>query len=536
LELPPSQWERAWGQLRHREVLWALGLCALAAVAICAALGAWDPPLPYRLGQTPSRAVTARVGFLGAKGERYEAGAVLAEVGQPISGAQLRLLKLEHAAVVAGRTFPQRLVRATATVALVLVLTALAALYLYHRHRPRRLPVKELATVLVLSVLTVTVARWAALDPWRAEVVPLLAFAQVVAIVYCQETALVLTTVLTVLVVMGLGQGMGALVLLAGAAAVAVLQLNRIRSRSKLIYVGLATGLTAAALCMVTALAADQQPSWALAGRAGWLAGCALGTGFLLTGLLPFVERYFGILTDVSLLELGDVSHPLLQELVRRAPSTYNHSITVAAIAEAAADAIGARGLLVRVGAYFHDIGKMLKPEYFIENQPLDENRHASLIPAMSTLVIIAHIKDGADLARKHKLPQAIIDFIEQHHGTTLVEYFYGRAHEMRHNDPNGGPVDENSYRYPGPRPQTKEAAVLMLADAAESACRSLIDPAPSRIESLVRDVARRKLTDGQFDETNLTLRELRTIEDSVIKSLVANYHGRVKYPGQRTA
>ena len=205
-------------------------------------------------------------------------------------------------------------------------------------------------------------------------------------------------------------------------------------------------------------------------------------------------------------------------------------------IAEAAADAIGARGLLCRVGAYYHDIGKMLKPGYFIENQPRDQNRHESLVPAMSTLVIIAHIKDGADLARQHNLPQPIIDFIEQHHGTTLVEYFFERAHEQQQHDPNGGEVDESLYRYPGPKPQTRESGVLMLADAAESASRSLVDPAPARIESLVRDVAERKLDDGQFDESGLTLRELRTIEDSMIKSLIANYHGRVKYPEQKTA
>jgi putative nucleotidyltransferase with HDIG domain len=224
-----------------------------------------------------------------------------------------------------------------------------------------------------------------------------------------------------------------------------------------------------------------------------------------------------------------------LQELVRRAPSTYNHSITAGSIAEAAAEAIGARGLLVRVGAYFHDIGKMLKPGYFIENQPPEENRHGSLLPAMSSLVIIAHIKDGADLARQHGLPDPIVDLIEQHHGTTLVEYFYGRATERSLLDPNGGEVDEGAFRYPGPRPQTKEAAVLMLADAAESACRSLVEPGPARIESLVREIAERKLDDGQFDESNLTLRELRTIEDSIIKSLIANYHGRVKYPEQKT-
>ena len=221
-----------------------------------------------------------------------------------------------------------------------------------------------------------------------------------------------------------------------------------------------------------------------------------------------------------------------MQELVRRAPSTYNHSITVGSIAEAAAESIDARGLLVRVGAYFHDIGKMLKPDYFVENQQgPDENRHEALLPAMSTLVIIAHIKDGADLARQYRLPQPIIDLIAQHHGTTRVEFFYGRATEQQQADPNGGEVDERMYRYPGPKPQTKEAAVLMLADAVESASRSLVDPAPARIESLVRELAEQRLHGGQFDESGLTLRELRTIEKSMVMSLTSIYHGRIKYP-----
>jgi hypothetical protein len=261
-----------------------------------------------------------------------------------------------------------------------------------------------------------------------------------------------------------------------------------------------------------------------------------LASGFLMTGLLPFIEKLFGVLTDLSLLELGDIAHPLLQELIRRAPATYNHSITVGSIAEAAAESIGARGLLVRVGAYFHDIGKMLKPAYFIENQARDHNLHQSLMPAMSTLVIIAHIKDGADLGRQRRLPQPIIDMIEQHHGTTLVEFFFGRANEQKGLDPNGGEVDEASYRYPGPKPQTKEAGVLMLADAVEGASRTLVDPTPARIESLVREMAERRLHDGQFDESGLTLRELRTIERALVKALTALYHGRIKYPEQRTA
>ncbi len=221
---------------------------------------------------------------------------------------------------------------------------------------------------------------------------------------------------------------------------------------------------------------------------------------------------------------------------MRRAPGTYNHSINVASLAEPAAESIGARGLLVRVGAYFHDIGKMLKPAYFVENQVAGANRHESLLPAMSTLIIIAHIKDGADLARQHHLPEPIIDFIEQHHGTTLVEYFFRRASEQREADPEASDVEESAFRYPGPKPQTREAAVLMLSDAVESASRVLVEPTPSRIESLVEEITMKRLMDGQFDECEITLQELRSVQDSLIKSLIAIYHGRVKYPEQRTA
>jgi putative nucleotidyltransferase with HDIG domain len=192
--------------------------------------------------------------------------------------------------------------------------------------------------------------------------------------------------------------------------------------------------------------------------------------------------------------------------------------------------------LLVRVGAYFHDIGKMLKPGYFAENQGQGDNRHRSLVPAMSTLVIIAHVKDGADLARQNKIPEPIIDFIQQHHGTTLVEYFYRQASESKKADPHSAEVDESSFRYPGPKPQTKEAGILMLADAVESASRVLVEPTPARIENLVEDISRKRLLDGQFDECGLTLEEVRKIGDSLVKSLTAVYHGRVKYPGQETA
>jgi len=263
---------------------------------------------------------------------------------------------------------------------------------------------------------------------------------------------------------------------------------------------------------------------------------CVLLAGFLMTGLLPFIERLFDVQTDISLLELGDAAHPLLQKLSQHAPGTYNHSISVAALAETAAEAIGANGLLTRVGGYFHDIGKILKPAYFVENQREKANQHESLMPAMSTLVIIAHVKDGNDLARQHRLPKSIVDFIEQHHGTTLVEYFYRQAEKRRDEDPNGGEVDETSYRYPGPKPQNRETAVMMLADAAEGACRTLVEPTPARIDSLVHEMAMKRLLDGQFEECGLTLKELNTVEESLAKSLAAVYHGRIKYPDQQTA
>jgi hypothetical protein len=445
------------------------------------------------------------------------------------------VLRAEYDAVMARRHWSEQACRAAAVLAFILTLFALCSLYLQNRERRLLASLGRITSFYLLGLLTAMLSLWASGDAWRAELVPLLLFAQTMAIAYSRELALLLSAVASLILMLGISHSINGLMLMVGASAAAVLQLGRIRSRSKLIYVGLSTSGLVFLLAVGLDILDNQSAGWSLFSYAGRNAACALVAGFIMTGLLPFVERTFHVLTDISLLELGDVAHPLLQELVRRAPSTYNHSITVGSIAEAAAEAIGARGLLVRVGAYFHDIGKMLKPGYFIENQSPQENRHEALVPAMSSLVIIAHIKDGADLARQHGLPEPIVDLVEQHHGTTLVEYFFDRATERSQRDPNGSEVDESTFRYPGPRPQTKEAAVLMLADAAESACRSLVDPGPARIESLVREIAERKLDDGQFDESNLTLRELRAIEDSMIKSLIANYHSRVKYPEQKT-
>jgi putative nucleotidyltransferase with HDIG domain len=466
---------------------------------------------------------------------RYAAGDVLAEAGEPVGDEALGLLRREHDAFVRQEAARQRLARTLGVLGMLAGLFGLAGLHLHLHDRDLLGDLGRVVSLVGLALVAIVLGVLAARDAWRAEVVPLLIFAMTVALSFGQELALLLAAEVSLVIVVGLGRGLPEFVTLTAAATAVIFWVGRIRSRSKLIYVGAWAGVVAMLTQLGAGLLAGRPLDMGLVTEAGRTGLWTLLAGFLMTGLLPFIERSFGVLTDLSLLEVGDAAHPLLQELVRRAPGTYNHSINVASLAEAAAEAIGARGLLVRVGAYFHDVGKMLKPAYFVENQDA-ENRHESLVPAMSTLIIVAHVKEGVELARQYSLPQPIIDLIAEHHGTTLVEYFYRRATERSQADPDAGEVDEQAYRYPGPKPATRESAVLMLADAAESASRSLTEPTPARLAGLVHDIAMKRLLDGQFDECGLTLEELALIEESLVKSLTAVYHGRVKYPDQRTA
>lgn len=246
--------------------------------------------------------------------------------------------------------------------------------------------------------------------------------------------------------------------------------------------------------------------------------------------VLAGIERGFAVTTDITLLELSDTNRPLLKQLSLRAPGTFNHSLQVANLAEAAADAIGAHALETRVGAIYHDIGKMLKPEYYIENQQRGENPHDKLKPSMSAIVIAAHVKDGMQLGRENKLPKRVLDFIATHHGTGLMEYFYRRAMEMA-DDPDS--VAEAEFRYPGPRPQSNEQAIVMLADSVEAASRSLEKPNPRRLKSLIEAIFDARISDGQLDDTELTFSDLAKIRETFHNLLCGIYHIRVKYPDQ---
>ncbi|RMF37887.1 MAG: HDIG domain-containing protein [Planctomycetota bacterium] len=487
----------------------------------------------------------------------YPAVSRLAVAGQPLQrDKELPLLWKEHQAWLEVLSPTETLLHLVAFVGMIAALYLLCGLYIYFQYdRDVLTHLPQLARLLATLLIACWLCRLAAGLPLRGEILPLTVAALTLTIVYGRQMGLLLASCLSLMVTLGLGFNLAEFVTLAAGACSASLLLGRIRTRTRLMFVGVMVGAIVAAthagVQTVMGLLHVVNPmqieggvlvtAWQsllphLLQQSVVLGGLAVVAAALMTGLLPFVERLFDVQTDLRLLELGDASHPLLRQLAQRAPGTYNHSINVAAIAEAAADAIGAHGLLTRVGAYFHDIGKMFKPNYFIENQEQGANCHAALQPAMSTLVIIAHVKDGADLARQHHLPRRIIDFIEQHHGTTLVEYFYRQATKQQEQDPNGEEVSETSFRYPGPKPRSLEAAVLMLADSVESASRALVEPTPSRIQHLVEEIAMKKLLDGQFDECGLTLNQLSIIKQSLVKSLTAIYHGRIKYPNQASA
>lgn len=369
---------------------------------------------------------------------------------------------------------------------------------------------------------------------------PTLLVAILVTIGYDRRSALAFGLLHGLLVCVALRQSVGTLAVMITGIACIVWTLKEIRDRNTLFRmsvftaagVGGATGIVSLIeRPMVDAVVSEVIVDCAIAG------GGALLTGGLTLFVLPAIERAFNVTTGLTLIELRDPKQPLLKELQQRAPGTYNHSLTVASIAEAAAEAIGADSLLTYVGALYHDVGKMNKPEYFVENQAGGPNRHDKLSPAMSLLVVVGHVKDGMELAREYRIPRSLQHFIESHHGTTLVEYFFHRAKQQAL-AAAGGDADEAQmpnefeYRYPGPRPRTREAAILMVCDATESAARAMSDPTPGKLDTLVRAIAEKRLADGQFDDCELTLKDLHAIVESVSRTLAGMYHARVAYPG----
>ncbi|MDX1679842.1 MAG: HDIG domain-containing protein [Akkermansiaceae bacterium] len=347
------------------------------------------------------------------------------------------------------------------------------------------------------------------------------------------------------------GEVLSYLLLSLSAGMLSVMVAHNVRKRVQLLQTGIYVGALIVLICVVigrlditSAFGENAVVNLQELGTGAVSAfGIALLTALLISGFLPIFEGTFHLTTDISWLELSDLNHKLLRRMQLEAPGTFHHSLIVASLAEAAAESIGANAPMCRVCAYFHDVGKLKKPGYFIENQHEGaENPHDQLTPTMSSLIIIAHVKDGIDFAVKHKLNPRIIDVIQEHHGDSLVAYFYRRAQEQKlaemekvdkklENPEDLPKVDEKNFRYPGPRPSTRESAIISLADTIESASRSLRKPTPARIRAMVDELVRAKLEDGQLDNCPLTLKDLSKIRKSFASTLRSMMHTRIDYP-----
>jgi putative nucleotidyltransferase with HDIG domain len=480
------------------------------------------------------------------KGEPY-INPLTTEDGR-LTPAQYQLAKLHRQAYLAFLSSPEaaaeRHARLLQRVGIVVVVALLSiALFIYTRmHRPRLLqsPSRTLAFgVLMLGMLLVSRLldlKWPQIPP--LVLAPVLTAGSVLAIVYPRRFALGVMCIAAMLVTAILRSDFAFLFTLLVGLAITVCLLEEVRTRTKIISSGV---LTAMGVAIATAAGAliERQALDFVGWHAAAAAGSALLAAFFVSGALPFIERVFRFATALTLLEWRDSRNPLLQLLAREAPGTYNHSLVLANLTESACEVIGANGLLAQVGALYHDIGKAHKADYFTENQEGRASRHENLAPTMSLLIILAHVKDGIEMAKEYKLPRVLHHFIEEHHGTTVVRYFHHAASEKQPQIASGRhdrEVPEAEFRYAGPKPSTLESAVLMMADGVEGAARSLPDPTPGRIESVVHQVVMDRLNDGQFDECDITLRQIRLVEDSLVKSLCSIYHGRVAYPKTQKA
>jgi putative nucleotidyltransferase with HDIG domain len=416
---------------------------------------------------------------------------------------------------------------------ILIILFAVVLLYLYLFNRDIYEHIKYLlllGLIIVLTLLLGLAARY-----FSGYLVPVGMGAILITVLFEPRLAVLINIVMAVLIGIVVGGEFNYIVVAITGGLVAIYAVSQLQRRSDLTKAGiyLAAANVAAIIAVILwgngfQFEYDFLRNFSIAILAG------IGNGFfsavLAIGLLPYLESAFGLTTAVTLLELADPGRPLLRKLLMEAPGTYHHSIVVGNLAEAAAEAIGADPLLSRVGAFYHDIGKTKRPYFFVENQFTGDNPHNKITPNLSALIIRSHVKDGLELAREEKMPLPVLDIIQQHHGTTLISFFYQQAVDNLLDKDKMTP-DEKEFRYEGPLPQTKEAAIILLADSVEAAVRSLSRPVAGRIEGMVRRIIKEKLNDGQFDEAPLTLKDLDKIGDTFVHILSGIFHQRIEYP-----
>lgn len=469
---------------------------------------------------------------------RYERGEMLMPADTPITPEDINRLRAEARAYDRHRGRATAALRLIGLAALLLIAGAGYLLYLLRFEPGAFRQSTRLLGVLLVGVFVLIGLQGLSTIGVPITLVPMGLAAGIAALIFGPRVGVGTASLLTFAAFLITETDVGAAVALLGSSWVFCCLSPGVRHHSGLLRAGLLSG----GVCFLTtsfwrfangsvpALShLEQNPftfiSWmgALDGAA-WIIGAAL-----LVIALPLLEKAFGAATNVTLLELSDQEHPCLRQLVLEAPGTYHHSVVVGNLAEAAAEAIGANPLKARVGSYYHDIGKIIKPEYFTENDS-GHSRHDDLAPTISALIIASHVKDGLEMGRTYGLPADILDIIAQHHGDSRVGFFYRRALEQA---PSATGISEAAFRYPGPRPQTREAAVVLLADSVEAASRSLADPSPAHIERLVHRIVTDKLMDHQLDDSPLTFRDISAVEGSFVRTLNAMHHARISYSSE---
>jgi hypothetical protein len=417
-------------------------------------------------------------------------------------------------------------VSVAASVVLMSLLIVAAGAYIasYETEVWNRLRDMLLLATLFLGMMYITRLAMLLIPEISPYIMPVALAAVFATLLVSARAALVLTVLTTVAgLLLGFTGGVQVVTTLLSSVAAAAI-LSGLTQRSHLFYAGGLLVVIVGTVSFGSSLASGNALGPSLGAGAYGLAG-GLTTPVLMLGLLPFFEFVFGVTTDITLLELGNPSHPLLRRLMTEAPGTYSHSVMTANLAESAAEAIGANPLLARVGAYFHDIGKVRRPAFFVENQAGGTNPHDKTSPSLSARIITAHVREGVELTSEHRLPPEIVDIVRQHHGTSVVAYFYDKAAKK------GGPVLEGDFRYDGQRPTSREAALVMLADSAEAAMRTLTHPTPSRIDGALRRIVRAKIEDHQLDQCDLTLADIETVIQVYGRMLASVYHPRIEYP-----
>ncbi|PIV12020.1 MAG: hypothetical protein COW11_06125 [Candidatus Omnitrophica bacterium CG12_big_fil_rev_8_21_14_0_65_43_15] len=380
----------------------------------------------------------------------------------------------------------------------------------------------------VLSVAIIFIARAIIVSPLPSYVIPLASISMLIAILLNQRLAIFITIILGLAISINVENSLNLAIMFLFGGLIGIFSTRNIRKRWHIIRSGiLVGGVNALSIISISLLNNLNVDSFLADGL--WGFGNGILCVFIVMSILPLLEDIFNITTNITLLELSDMNHPLLKDMMVKAAGTYHHSLMVGNLAEAAAETVGANSLLARVGAYYHDIGKIAKAEYFTENHKAGSKvLHDKLTPSMSRLIITSHVKDGVELGRKYKLRRDILDFVEQHHGTGLVYYFFQKALERIEDD---GVLKEEGFRYEGPKPQTRETAIVLMADSVEAASRSLTNPNPANIEELVHRIINNKFIDGQLDECELTLRDLNKISGAFIRVLIGVTHTRIEYP-----